>query len=280
MSGFSCFSRRCGRLLKILLITAFIPRVAFPIPDRGTIETFYEAPDFKSEVGQYLLGCAGQPRLTGRRTNFMYYESYSCGNARILPVQQCMVCPDNSGRSCVVQTCPPSMATDTGPARRINPPLGAVEERAQRSVTEDPALRGNFPSGWAIDRPTAPPTPSDESELGEFREQYDNHKVLFAPTIEEDLAPGAAETIELPVPGPCGLSASVRWVGTINPLNVTIALNGSPVGARGTTYHFGTNRGGSLVSARTTEGGRATVTVTNTSGATVKVRIVFTGATT
>ncbi len=153
-----------------------------------------------------------------------------------------------------------------------------VDEILQRSVTDDPAVMGNFPNGWAVQRPNQPATPADESEQDEFREQYADHKVLFAPTIEEDLAPGASETVELPVAGPSGLSGLVRWVGTIDPLDVTLALDGSTLAATGTTYHFGPNRGGSLVNAQTTAGGRATMTVTNTSDATVKVRIVFTAA--
>jgi hypothetical protein len=151
-----------------------------------------------------------------------------------------------------------------------------VDERLQLSVTEDPAVMAHFPHGWAVDRPKAPPTPADESELDEFHEQYEDNKVLFAPTIEEDLAPGGTETVELPVAGPSGLSASVRWVGTINPPDVTLALDGLKLPTTGKTYHFGLNRGGSLLNARTTAGGRASITVTNTSGATVKVRIAFT----
>jgi hypothetical protein len=151
-----------------------------------------------------------------------------------------------------------------------------VDERRQLSVTEDSAMTGHFPNGWAVDRPKAPPTPADESEVGEFHEQYDEHKVLFAPTVEENLAPGKSETVEMPVAGPAGLSASVRWVGTIDPPNVTLALDGSKLATSGTTYHFGPNRGGSLLNARTTAGGHATITVTNTSNTTIKVRIVFT----
>jgi hypothetical protein len=151
-----------------------------------------------------------------------------------------------------------------------------VDEMRQLSVTADSAMTGHFPNGWAVNRPKAPPTPADESEIGEFREQYDENKVLFAPTIEVSLAPGKSETVELPLAGPSGLSASVRWVGTVNPPDVRLALNGSKLAATGTTYHFAPNRGGSLLSVRTTAAGRATITVTNSSNATMKVRIVFT----
>jgi hypothetical protein len=152
----------------------------------------------------------------------------------------------------------------------------AIDEMRQLGVTADSAMTGHFPNGWAVGRPKAPPTPADESEVGEFREQYDENKVHFAPTVEESLAPGASETVELPLAGPSGLSASVRWVGTINPPDVSLALNGSKLAATGTTYHFGPNRGGSLLNVRTTAGGRATITVTNSSNARMKVRIVFT----
>jgi hypothetical protein len=151
-----------------------------------------------------------------------------------------------------------------------------VDERLQRSATDDPAVTGHFPNGWAVERPNAAPTPTKESELGEFQEQYRDHGVLFAPTIEENLKPGGTGTVELPVAGPSGLSASVRWVGTIDPVEVTLALDGSKLATTGTTYHFGLDRGGSLLNARTTSGGRATITVTNTSDVTIKVRIVFT----
>ena len=150
-----------------------------------------------------------------------------------------------------------------------------VDERLQPSATDDPAVMGHFPNGWAVTRPNAAPTPTKESELGEFKEQYRDHKVLFAPTIEENLKPGGSGTVELPVAGPSGLAASVRWVGTKDPVKVTLALDGSKLTTTGTTYHFGLNRGGSFLNARTTSGGRVTITVTNTSDATIEVRIVF-----
>jgi len=135
---------------------------------------------------------------------------------------------------------------------------------------------GDFPNGWLVTRPTAPATPPDESELGEFREQYEQHGVLFAPTIEDELAPGATSAVDLPVTGPSVLSGAVRWVGAIGPLDVTVALDGSNLVATETTYHFGLDRGGSRLNAQTTAGGLATLSVKNTSGVTVKVRILLT----
>lgn len=188
----------------------------------------------------------------------------SCANNEILVSLVCAVgAPDGSKcRSDAVGLC----------ARKS----AQVDERLQRSATDDPAVMGHFPNGWAVHRPSAAPTPTNESELAEFQEQYRDHKVLFAPTIEENLKPGGTETVELPVAAPSGLSASVRWVGTTNPVKVTLAMDGSKLATTGTTYHFGLNRGGSLLNARTTSRGRATITVTNTSDATIKIRIVFT----
>ena len=190
----------------------------------------------------------------------------SCANNEILVSIVCAVgAPDGSKcKSNAVGVCARTSAQ--------------VDERLQRSATDDPAVTGHFPNGWAVDRPKAASTPANESELGEFQEQYRDHKVLFAPTIEDNLKPGGTETVELPVAGPSGLSASVRWVGTVDPVKVILALDGSKLATTGTPYHFGLNRGGSFLNARTTSGGRATITVTNTSGATIKVRIVFTAS--
>jgi hypothetical protein len=148
-----------------------------------------------------------------------------------------------------------------------------VDEVLQRSVTQDPAAMGDFPNGWLVERPDAPPTPPDGSEIEEFKEQWANTR--FAPVIEEDLASGATRTVEVQVAGPSGLSGSVRWVGTITPLNVIFALDGSILTATGNAYQLGSNRGGTLLNSQTTGAGLATMSVTNTSDATVKVRLVF-----
>jgi hypothetical protein len=88
------------------------------------------------------------------------------------------------------------------------------------------------------------------------------------------LAPGATRTVDLQLAGPSGLVGSARWIGTADALKVTIALGGSTL-VTGTPYHVETNRGGSYLRARTTGGGHATLSVTNTSGVTVRVRILF-----
>jgi len=153
-------------------------------------------------------------------------------------------------------------------------PPAQVEEMRQRSVTEDPAVRGEFPNDWLVADAGAglPHPPPAESEILEAFELFENTRTPGL--VEADLSPGATRTVELQVPGPSGIAGSARWIGTISPLKVTIALDGSAL-ATGTAYHFGRNRGGSYVRTQTTAGGLATISVTNVSDATVKVRIVF-----
>jgi hypothetical protein len=155
----------------------------------------------------------------------------------------------------------------------ITPPK-QVEEMRQRSVTEDPAVRGAFPNDWLVPDAGAglPHPPATESEILEFFELYE--KTRTPGLVEADLSPGATRTVSLQVLGPSGLATSARWIGTISPLNVTIALDGATL-ATGTAYHYGLNRGGSYVRTQTTAGGLATISVTNTSNVTVKVSIVF-----
>ncbi len=147
-----------------------------------------------------------------------------------------------------------------------------VEEKLQHSVTEDPAVMGDFPDGWQVSTLDGPPPPPAESEIDEFRDQLAN--THFAPVIEEDLAPGATRTLDLQLSGPSGVSGRARWIGTIDPLDVTIALDGSIL-ATANPYHFGFNRGGAFLTAQATTSGHATFSVKNTSDVTVKLRLVF-----
>jgi hypothetical protein len=177
---------------------------------------------------------------------------------------------------CLVWLCGFLVAA-TGCRKPVSPvkgePMVQVTEMRQRSVTEDPAVMGNFPNGWQIDKPSGPPMPAAESEIGEFQDRL--AKMQLAPLVLEDLAPGATRTVELPLSGPSGLNGVVRWVGTTSPLKVTASLAGALLTTTGTTYHFGRDRGGTSVNAQTTTGGPARISVTNTSGVAVKLRIVF-----
>jgi hypothetical protein len=153
-------------------------------------------------------------------------------------------------------------------------PPAQVEEVRQRSVTEDPAVRGDFPDDWLVPDAGAglPHPPQESSEIPEFFELYEHTRTPGL--VQADLSPGATKTVSMPVPGPSGLAAAARWIGTISPLDVTLALEGA-TRATGTAYHYGKNRGGSYLHAKTTAGGLASVSVTNSTGVPVKVRIVF-----
>jgi hypothetical protein len=152
-------------------------------------------------------------------------------------------------------------------------PFAQLTEMRQRSVTEDPAVMGNFPNNWQLEKPSGSPMPAEESEISEFQDRL--AKIQIAPVVLEDLAPGATRKVDLPLGGPSGLSGVVRWIGTISPLKVTVSLAGAPLATTGTTYHIGHDRGGSSLNAQTTTAGLATISVTNTSAVQVKLRIVF-----
>jgi hypothetical protein len=154
-----------------------------------------------------------------------------------------------------------------------------VVERRQRPVTNDPALSGDFPkNGWQVaegDRTSPPQLPPGEDEVAEFAELYKNTQ---APKVlEEQVTPGATRSVDLQLTGPSDLSGSARWIGTANALKVIIALDGSPLTA-GTAYRIGNNKGGSYLQTRTNRAGHATLSVTNTSGVTVRARILLMAA--
>jgi hypothetical protein len=168
--------------------------------------------------------------------------------------------------------CAPSLiAGGCCPAKK---PPAQVEEMRQRSVFEDPAVRGDFGNDWLVADAGAglPPTDPTASEINEFIERFEKTKTPGL--VQGDLAPGATRTASIQLAGPSGVAAAAKWIGTTSPLNVTLALGGTTL-ATGTAYHYGHDRGGSYVRATTTAGGVATVSVTNPTSATVKVRIVF-----
>jgi hypothetical protein len=146
-----------------------------------------------------------------------------------------------------------------------------VVEIHQRSIMDDPAVGGALLNGWA---PTPiPGEPSPNSSQSEFTEEgWGNQQV--APINEQDLSPGASGAVDLEVRGPSILLGSARWIGTISPLAVTLSLDGAML-ATGKPYHFGADRGEADLKANTTAGGHATLSVHNTSGVRVKVRIVL-----
>lgn len=160
---------------------------------------------------------------------------------------------------------------------RVAETAGLVEERMQRSVTDDPNVLGNFPNDWVIPGAGAglPEAPADDLEFAEFQEKFENTRV--PEIVQEDLAPGATRTVTLQLAGPAGLAGQVQWIGTTDPLAVTIALDGATL-VTGTAWQMGHDRGGSYVNTQAAAAGLASISITNTSNVTVIVKIIF-GAT-
>jgi hypothetical protein len=148
--------------------------------------------------------------------------------------------------------------------------LAQVTEIRQPSVKDDPAVTGHFPSTWTL-TPTivGPPQPPGETGAADGID-----RIQYARVVEIALSPGASQQSQLQVAGPALLIGVVRWMGTTDPLPVTLALDGADQ-ATGEAYSIGSDRGGTVVRKQTTAGGQASVSVTNTSDATVNVLIIL-----
>jgi hypothetical protein len=141
-----------------------------------------------------------------------------------------------------------------------------VFERRQPAITNDPAVTGDFPQGW-----DGGPPPQPQADSGEAEEMSE---ITYAPTVEEDLAAGATREITIDVTGAAGLTGSVRWAGTLDPLDVTLSFQGALL-ASATPYAFGKDRGGAYLDAQVDTSGPAVLSVTNTTSVTVKVKMNF-----
>jgi hypothetical protein len=151
--------------------------------------------------------------------------------------------------------------------------VSRISESHQRPVRDDPAVNGQFGDGWTVTVPPGMPLQPAVVEPGEGA--FDPMPMVqFAPVVEVQLSPGASREVELPVGGPSVLLGTVRWIGTNSHLETRLLLNGSNL-TTGTSYTFAGTRGGSDVRSRITAGGTATLAVTNTSAATVKIKMIL-----
>lgn len=152
----------------------------------------------------------------------------------------------------------------------VKPRFEGVEltELRQPSIQDDPAVTGKFPAGFTIAQ--LPEGPREED--GGAPSWIDDAK--YAPVAELDLAPGETHEIGLDLSGAAALMATARWIGTSELLAVTVSLDGSVLDT-GSGYSIGSERGGSTLKVDTTTGGRATLTVTNTSSVSVQIRMVL-----
>jgi hypothetical protein len=171
-----------------------------------------------------------------------------------------------------------------GSPQKIDP-SASLEERRERSVSEDPTVRGVFPNDWLVlsekgsatqrndsiaGSPEAASNDLDENEITEFRELFGKSK---APRVlEAEVAPGATRALELKLDGPSGLVGSAQWIGTGAPMKTTMAVNGYVVGSS-QTFRLNANWGGASLQAQTPVGGKATLALTNTTNVNVKIRL-------
>jgi hypothetical protein len=143
-----------------------------------------------------------------------------------------------------------------------------IVEIRQPSILDDPAVTGDFPEGWTF--PTQPDVPNKPGKgAAGWIDGID-----YAPTAEVELAPGATHEVELATSGSSVLIGSAKWIGTAEGLTATLAQDGVVL-VTGATYSIGPDRGGSEMHSTTTGGGQAVLSVTNTSEATVSVRMIL-----
>jgi hypothetical protein len=153
--------------------------------------------------------------------------------------------------------------------RSVDQLAKVVEFRQSTSVRDDPAVQGNLPPSYVVERP--PEAPAAQKQGGAFALL---EFVQFAPLAEVQLAPGATHEVELQVPARSLLMGSAKWIGTPDLLGLSVSIDGSIL-ANGTGFPSGPDRGGSILTVGTEGSGVARLSVTNTSAATVSVRIVF-----
>lgn len=157
-----------------------------------------------------------------------------------------------------------------------NPPLPPselyiVKEIHQKPLSKNPFFIGKDREDWTVKLPAGmpPPPASPEEEDLDFLSM-----IQFAPAVQAQLKPGATREVKLQVETASVLMGMVRWIGTKSPLDVSLALNGAHL-ASGTSHGYFNNRGAANLQGRTSGAGLARLSVTNTSGTTVKVKLVL-----
>jgi hypothetical protein len=144
-----------------------------------------------------------------------------------------------------------------------------VEFRPSNSIRDDPAVQGNLPASFVVEKP--PETPPDQMEGGAYA-LLDSTQ--FAPMAEVPLAPGATHEVELQVGDRSVLLGSAKWIGTPDLLGLSLSLDGSTL-ANGAAFPSGPDRGLSVLFAEAATGGLARLSVTNTSSVDVTVRLIL-----
>lgn len=153
----------------------------------------------------------------------------------------------------------------------------AATTRAQ-PASRDPAVMGQRERRWLLEHPAGAPQATARVEDEEEREDSGAYAQLgattFAPLIEEELAPGGKRDIAVDVPASSVLLGSVQWIGTNDPLELALSLNGAQLAA-GMATRGSDNRGRMTVTALATAAGPATLSVSNPTENTARVQLVL-----
>ena len=174
------------------------------------------------------------------------------------------------------------LVTCLGSACSTTPPPGPksgdarLQERRQRSVTDDPAVMGTAPTSWLNPPATAAgidaPSADAEDEKAEFNDRFANSRSPGA--FETVLLPGATSTAAIDVAQPARITASAQWIGTAAALPFTLTVNQAPTG---TVEPFAVppTWGGATIHTTSSVHGPAVLSLKNTAQVPVKVRFLF-----
>jgi len=179
---------------------------------------------------------------------------------------------------------PPCLSQETQPA-------GAARQIIMQPANRDPAARrdpavagqlaGQLERRWLLELPAGTPrTPRTMARVEDEEEREDSGAYAqlgatkFASVIEEELAPRGKRDVALDVAASSVLLGSVQWIGTNDPLELTLSLNGEKL-AVGRATRGGDNRGRVTVTALATAAGQATLSVSNPTENTARVQLVL-----
>jgi hypothetical protein len=153
-----------------------------------------------------------------------------------------------------------------------------AETAREPSASRDPAVAGPRERRWLLELPADTPRTTARVEDQEEREDSGAYAQLgatkFVPVIEEELAPGGKRDVVLDVAASSVLLGSVQWIGTNDPLELTLSLNGAKLAA-GLAIRGSDNRGRVTVTALATAAGQATLSVSNPTENTARVQLVL-----
>jgi hypothetical protein len=148
-----------------------------------------------------------------------------------------------------------------------------ITEVHQAILAHDPVVHGHLGDTWHLPRhANMPDQPADfDPTEGAFQLLSEVH---FAPVVETQLSPAASRRVELQILRPSIVLGSVRWIGTNSQLDTRLLLDGSLL-SRGSSHVLLDNRGVASFTQTISRAGRTTLQVTNTSAATIKVRLIL-----